>query len=125
MLSQVRYLTVSILRLNSRDYVCDRSATFNPDHALNVSSIRIGPPNDTYGSKSGPAGDSVTAHRSTISTFTRNKFNEDVELAFEVPKPVTIIPPTCDAQMDTYSICRVRVSPPFKARIVGAEHIGF
>ena len=115
MLSPVRYLTVSPLRLNCRDYIRDRSATSNPDHALNVSSIRIEPSSDAYESKSGRARVSVTTHRSTISNFARNK--SDLETAFEIPKPVTILAPTCDAQIDTYSICRTQVSPVFKAKI--------
>ena len=117
MLSPVRYLTFSTLRLNSRDYVRGRSITSNLDNALNVSSIRIGPPSDAYESKSGKAGVSVTAHRSTISSFARYKSDQDVELASEVPKLVTIIPPTCDAHIDTYSICRMQMSPLFKAKI--------
>ena len=84
----VRYLTVSPLRLNSRDYVRDRSANSHPDNALNLSSIRIEPSSDPYGSKSRQAGVSVTVHRSTTLNFARNKPGDDAEPDFEVPKLV-------------------------------------
>ena len=87
-LSWVRYLTVSTLRLNSRDYVRDRSANSNQDNALNLSSLRIEPSSDPYGSKSGQAGVAVTVHRSTTLNFARNKSDLDAEPAFEVPKSV-------------------------------------
>ena len=86
--SWVRYLTVSTLRLNSRDYVRDRSTNSNQDHALNLSSIRIEPPSDTYGSKPRQAGVSVTVHRSTTLNFARNKSGHDVDPDFEVPNSV-------------------------------------
>ena len=113
-LSWVRYLTDSTLRLNSRDYVRGRSAICNTDNALNLSSIRIEPLSDAYVSNSGQAGVAVTVHRSTISNFARNK--SDVEPAFEVPKPVTILAPACDAQMDTYSICRMEAKAECRSR---------
>ena len=55
------------LRLNSRDYLRDRSAASwsNPD---NVSSLRIEPSSNAYGTESGPAGVTVTVidHNPTL-----------------------------------------------------------
>ena len=85
----VRHLTLSTLRLNSRDSLRDRPPASrsnngsNPDNGINLSSFGHG-----YGTKSGPAGVSVTVHRSTNANFVRNKSDNDVEPTFEVPKPV-------------------------------------
>jgi hypothetical protein len=50
-----------------------------------MSSLRIDPLSNAYGTtKSGPAGVSVTVHRSTILNFSRNK--SDIEPSFDVPK---------------------------------------
>jgi hypothetical protein len=89
-LSWVRLLTISTLRLNSRDYIRDRSTTDNPENAINLSSIRIEASNDAYGSptKSGQPGVSVTVHRSTTLNFGRSKSDHDVEPTFDISKPV-------------------------------------
>jgi hypothetical protein len=100
-----------MLRLNSRDYVRDRSAASNPDNALNLSSIRIEPSSDAFECKSGQAGVSVTMHRSSTLNFARNKYGHDVEpaLKFEVPKPVTTLALLAPLR-STYSIRRMQVS---------------
>src|SRR6266571_9153392 len=87
-LSWVRLLTVSAFRLNTRDYVRDRSTTDNPDNAYNLSSIRIDPQSDAYGSKSRRTGVSVTVHHSTASEFARSKSDQDVGPTLEVPTSV-------------------------------------
>ena len=87
-LSWVRLLTVSAFRLNTRDYVRDRSTTDNPDNAYNLSSIRIDPQSDAYGSKSRRTGVSVTVHHSTASDFARSKSDQDVGPTLEVPSSV-------------------------------------
>jgi len=76
------YVNSLLDMLNSRDYVRDRSTTSN---SYNLSSIRI--ESSSNESKSGQAGVSVTAPRSTILNLSRNKSHHDVEPAFEVPKP--------------------------------------
>ncbi|KAI9461209.1 hypothetical protein BJY52DRAFT_1185559 [Lactarius psammicola] len=81
------YVNSLLAMLNSRDYVRDRSTTDIRDKGINLSSIRIEPPNETYGPKSSQPGVSVTVHRSTTSNFGRNKSDHDVEPTFEVPKP--------------------------------------
>ncbi len=88
MLSWVQLLTVSTVRLNTRDYVRERSSAENTDNAFNLSSIRIDPPSETYVSKSKRTGVSVTVHRSTASDFAQSKSDNDVGTTFEVPKPV-------------------------------------
>jgi len=81
------YVNSMLAMLNSRDYVRDRSVTSNPDKALNMSSIRIEPSSNAYGSKSaGQAGVSIYAHRSTTLDFSRNKSGHDVQSVFDVPK---------------------------------------
>ena len=116
-LSLVQLPTVSTLRLNSRDYVRNRSTTDDLENSYNLSSFRIDASSEAYECKPREAGVAVTVHRSTTSNFARNKSHHDIEPAFEVPKPVTILTPTCDTQIDTYSICRMQVSPLCKAKV--------
>ena len=114
-----QFLTAPMLRLNSRDYVRDRSAASHPDNALNLSSIRIEPSSDAFESKSGQTGVSVTVHRSTALNFARNKYHDhDVEpaLNFEVPKPVTTLALVAPLR-STYFIRRMQVSLLFKAKV--------
>ena len=88
MLSWVRPLTVSTLRLNSRNYVRDRSTTDNPENAVNLSTIRIEPSGDDHKLRSGQPGVSVTVHRSTRFDFGRSISDHDEEPTFDVAKPV-------------------------------------
>ncbi|KAN0141821.1 hypothetical protein V8E53_000283 [Lactarius tabidus] len=73
------YVNSLLAMLNSRDYLRDRSAASPPsnDDGINMSSIRIDPLSDAYGTKSGPADLTVTALFHPI----------DVEPTFDVPKP--------------------------------------
>ncbi|KAH9045089.1 hypothetical protein EDB84DRAFT_781442 [Lactarius hengduanensis] len=80
------YVNSLLAMLNSRDHVRDRSTTDNPDNAFNLTSIRIEPPSETYGSKSSQPGVSVTMQRSTTSNFGLNKSDHGAEPTFEVPK---------------------------------------
>src|ERR1700677_1424086 len=73
----VRYLTVSTLRLNSRDYVRHRSTSGDLGNSFNLNSIRIEPSSEAHESKSGQAGVSATVHRSTTLNFVRNKSDHD------------------------------------------------
>jgi len=77
------YVNSLLAMLNSRDYVRNRSTTDHPEHAT-LSSIRIRPSRDAYGSQSGV---SVAVHRSTPMDFGRNKSDPDEEPAFDVAKP--------------------------------------
>ncbi|KAI9465030.1 hypothetical protein BJY52DRAFT_757459 [Lactarius psammicola] len=77
--------------LNSRDYVRDRSTTDHPDNAYNLSSIRIEPPSETYGSKPRRTGVSVTVHRSTASEFARSKPDHNLGPTLGVPTPDTSV----------------------------------
>ena len=116
--SWFQLLIVSMLRLNSRDYVRDRSTT---DNSYNLSSIRIESSNE---SKSGQA--SVTVPRSTILNFSRNKSHHGVEPAFEVPKSVTTFAPACDTQTDTYLFagCKYHPFPKRRSNVgVGARRV--
>jgi len=69
--------------LNSRDYVRDRSTTDNPDHAINLSSIRMDPLSEAYQSKSRQPG---TVNHSTTLDFGQNKSDHDLEVTFEIRK---------------------------------------
>jgi hypothetical protein len=85
-LSWVLLLTVSAVRLNSRDYVRDRrSNTDNPENAIHLSSIRIEPLSEAYESKSRQPG---TVHHSTTLNFGRNKSDHDLGATFEIQKAV-------------------------------------
>ena len=81
-------LTKSTFRLNTRDYVRDRSTSGNPENAYNLTSIRLEPPKEAHGSKSKQPGVTVTVHRSTTTDFTRSKSDHIVVPTFEDPKPV-------------------------------------
>jgi hypothetical protein len=79
------YVNSLLAMLNSRDHLRDRppASWSNHENGVNMSSFRV---DNTYGTKSGPAGVSVTVHRSTTSNFARNKADHDAEPTFEVPK---------------------------------------
>ncbi len=117
MLYWVRLLTMSTFRLNSRDYVRDRSTTDNPDNAYNLSSIRGEPLSDAYGSKSRQPNVSVSVHRSTTSDFGRNKSDHDVEPTFEVPKPVWNLHLLAIPRLILIFFCRMQEPSVFKAKI--------
>jgi hypothetical protein len=86
-LSWVRLLIKSTSRLNSRDYVRDRSTTGNPDNAYktyNLSSLE--PASDAYGTKSRQPTVTVTVHRSATSDFPQSKTEHDV--SYIEPSPI-------------------------------------
>ncbi|KAN0133913.1 hypothetical protein V8E53_008131 [Lactarius tabidus] len=60
------YMNSLYAMLNTRDYVRDRSTTENVCTTYRLSSIRLEPPSEAYGSKSRKP-DIVTVHRSTTS----------------------------------------------------------
>ena len=72
-------------RLNSRDYIRDRAS---PDNSFALSSIRVAPPGEAFGSQSKQTGVSVVFRRSTPSAHTQNTFDPNVGHAFEGPKLV-------------------------------------
>jgi hypothetical protein len=81
-------LTVSAVRLNSRDYINDWSAIDNPENAINLSSIRIDPLNEAYESKSRQVSQPGTVHHSTALDLGRNKSDHDLEATLEIRKAV-------------------------------------
>jgi hypothetical protein len=93
-LSWVPLLIKPNSRLNSRNYVRDRSTTGNPDNAYDLSSFE--PAGEAFASESRQPAVTVTVHRSTISDFSRSKNGHIVscmEPAFESPKPVCYLHP--------------------------------
>jgi len=85
------YVNSLLAMLNSREYVRDRSTINNPENEINLSSIRIEPSTDAYGSSKSAV--SVTVHRSTTMNFGLNKSNPDEEPTFDVTKPGATITP--------------------------------
>ncbi|KAF8272724.1 hypothetical protein EI94DRAFT_1717821 [Lactarius quietus] len=81
------YMNTMYTMLNTRDYVRDRSTTDNAYNSYNLSSIRIDPPSEVYGSTSRQPDVTATVHRSTTSDFARNKSDS----TFEHPKPGDIV----------------------------------
>jgi hypothetical protein len=81
-------MTVSTFRLNSRNHICDRSTTDNPDNAYALSSFRIEPLGEGHGCKPRQTGVSVTVHHSTSADFGRNKSDHDREPTFDAHKAV-------------------------------------
>ena len=86
----VWFLTVSTLRLNSRDFVRGRSTTDNPVNAFGLSSIQFESSTGAHHweSKSGQPSVSVPVHHPATLTFGWNKSDHGIEPSFEVPKPV-------------------------------------
>ena len=123
MLSWVRLLTVSMLRLNSRDYIRNWSTTDDhPENATKLSSIRIEPSRDAYGSK---AGVSATVHWSTAMDFGRNKSDPDEEPAFDVTKPVRYLHLLATDIDSTYFIAGCNYYRLSNPRLnIGVEHVG-
>ena len=112
-----------MLRLNGRDYVCDRSTTSNPDNAFDLSSIRIEPTTDTYGSKSGQPSISVAVHRSATLTFEWNKSDHGIEPSFEVLKPVRYLHLLVTPR-SAYFICKMQLLKVKVKTNIGAECVG-
>ena len=85
----IRLLTKFTVRLNTRNYVRNRSTKVNHNKAynsFNLSSTRIGPQSGASGPESRqPAVFTITLHRSTITDCARS--NPD-HPDFEDPKPV-------------------------------------
>ncbi|KAH9060506.1 hypothetical protein EDB87DRAFT_1683737 [Lactarius vividus] len=82
------YVNSLLAMLNSRDYVREQLSTGNPDNASNLSSIRIEPLSEAYGTKYRQPGVSVTVHRSTTSDFAPNKSDHNAGPTFHVPEQV-------------------------------------
>ncbi|KAN0135333.1 hypothetical protein V8E53_006898 [Lactarius tabidus] len=76
------YVNSMLAMLNSRNYIRNRSSPDSSDNAFNLSSIRIEPPGDTYGSKSRQNDDTaVIVHcSSSTSDCARNKSGYNVGL---------------------------------------------
>jgi len=71
------YVNSLLAILNSRDYVRDRSTTDNPDNAYSLSTFRIAPRSEVYGTKSGQPGVAVSVHHTTKTDFGGNKSDND------------------------------------------------
>ncbi|KAN0135303.1 hypothetical protein V8E53_006868 [Lactarius tabidus] len=72
--------------LNSRGYVRNRGSPDNLDISFNLSSIRVAPPSEAFGSKSTDF--SVTVRRSTALVDAQNGFDPNLRHTFEVLKLV-------------------------------------
>ena len=82
-LSCVRPLTVSAFRLNSREYLRDRSNTEYLEKTFKLSSIRIEPLSEALGSKARQPSVSISVHHSTTTDLRRNQPGHDVEPTFD------------------------------------------
>ncbi|KAN0141551.1 hypothetical protein V8E53_000013 [Lactarius tabidus] len=86
------YVNTLLAVLNSRDYIRGRSSPDNSDNSFDLSSIRVVPPGEAFGSKSKQTDMSVIARRSTAPDHAQNISNPNsVSHAFEVPKLDTSI----------------------------------
>ena len=75
-------------RLNSRDYIRVRASPENSGNSFALTSIRIAPPSEAFGSQSKQTDISVIVRRSTASTHAQNKIDPKMGHAFEGPKLV-------------------------------------
>lgn len=127
-LSWVWLLTLSTFRLNSRDYIRDRSTTDNQDNAFNLSSIRIDPMtrSDTSGFKSRQPGVSVTVdHSSTTSDFRPKKSDHDVEPTFENRKAVWYLYLVARPRLISILFAGYKHHPSSnRGSNIGIEHVG-
>ncbi|KAN0135297.1 hypothetical protein V8E53_006862 [Lactarius tabidus] len=83
------YVNSLLAMLNSRDYIRGRSTPDNSDNSFNLSSIRVAPPGEAFGSKSKQTD---IARRSTAPDHAKNISNPNsVSHSFEVPKLDTSI----------------------------------
>ena len=73
-------------RLNSREYIRDRASPENSNSSFTLSSIRVAPSREAFGSQSKQADISVIVRRSTACTHTQ--FDPNMGHAFEGPKLV-------------------------------------
>ena len=75
--------TESTFRLNTRDTIRDRSTSDKLDNTYSLSSMRLEPPSEAYGSKPTQLGVAVTVQHSTIS-----ESDDTTRPTFEESKPV-------------------------------------
>ena len=78
-------------RLNSRDYIRVRASPENSGNSFALTSIRIAPPSEAFGSQSKQTDISVIVRRSITSTHTQNKSDgsdPNMEHASDGPKLV-------------------------------------
>ncbi|KAN0128077.1 hypothetical protein V8E53_014114 [Lactarius tabidus] len=86
------YVNTLLAMLNSQDYIRGRSSPDNLDNSYNLSSIRVVPPGEAFGSKSKQTDMSVIAHCLTAPDHAQNISNPNsVSHVFEVPKLDTSI----------------------------------
>lgn len=67
------YVNSVLAMLNSRGYVRDLGSPNNSDNSFSLTSIRVVPPSESFGSKSKPTNISVIVHRSTALVDAQSK----------------------------------------------------
>ena len=115
MLSCVRLLTVFAFRLNSRDYLRDRSTTEHLESSFNLSSIRVEPRSEALGSKARQPSVSINVHNSITTDFGQHMpyICHDVEPTFDNRKTVGS-KHLATPRLKDVLCCRIQVSPLFK-----------
>jgi hypothetical protein len=119
----VYLLTVFTFRLNSRDYIRGRSSPDNSDNSFNLSSIRVAPPGEAFGSKSKQTDISVLVRRSTASVHAQNKSDPNMGPCVRSSKTGTMITLSRD-QIDTYFAEGHKYHSSKPSRFLGPERIG-
>ena len=117
MLSCVRLLTVSAFRLNSRDYLRDRSTDEYPENTFNLSSIRTEPLSDALGSKARQPSVFINVHNSTTTDSGRHISGHDVEPSFDNRETVCSKHLLATPRLTDVFCCRIQVSSLFKSSV--------
>ena len=120
MLSCVRLLTVSAFRLNSRDYLRDRSTDEYLENTFKLSSIRTEPLSDALGSKARQPSVFINVHNSTTMDSGRHISGHDVERlepSFDNRETVCFKHLLAIPRLINVFCCRIQVSSLFKSSV--------
>ncbi|KAN0135267.1 hypothetical protein V8E53_006832 [Lactarius tabidus] len=98
------YVNSLLAMLNSREYVRSRGSPNNSDNSFSLTSIRVAPPSEAFGSKSKPTDISVIVRRSAALVDAQNESDPNTGRAFEVPKLDTNTIPQSQGRISASSI---------------------
>ena len=110
-------LIVSAFRLNSREYLRDRSTTEYLESTFKLSSIRIEPLSEALGSKARQPSVSINVRNSTTTELRRNQSGHDVEPTFDNRETVCSKHLLATPRLTYEFCCRIRVSSLFKGSV--------
>jgi hypothetical protein len=116
-LSCVRPLIVSAFRLNSRDYLRDRSTTKSSENTFNLSSIRFEPLSEALRSKARQPSVSINVHNLTTTDLGRHISGHEVESPCNNQKTVCSKHLLTTPRLTDAFCCRIQISSLFKGSV--------